>query len=160
MIGSAVEIELIRERARADAGRILAEHWDDGVVPVDPRAIETALAAPAHGRSTGSRRGVSLLRSRFASARRVSVLARGAVVRDLSRQVDDIYANEFAVALLLPEPAFTSAKADGLDEIGLGKRFQVSPTVARWRALQLALRGERGAAACASRGAVRSPAPV
>jgi hypothetical protein len=151
VIRSAVEIELIRERARADAGRILAEHWDDGAVPVDPRAIETSLAGPPH-RSGVSLRRASLLRARFASARRVSVLARGAAGTISARQADDVYANEFAVALLLPEVAFLRAKAGGLDEIGLAKRFQVSPTVARWRALQLELQVERGPA--------RAPAPV
>ncbi|WP_158296657.1 ImmA/IrrE family metallo-endopeptidase [Nocardioides albidus] len=159
----ATEVGEIRRRARADADRVLSEHWRSGTLPVDPRAIVAAvdarlagvgeraggsLATSSAGAGSSSRGRRSLVRSRFESARLLGLRTRDRVAGSEPRpssatgwrhrtHPDEIYANEFAVALLLPHTDFVAARSDGLDDLGLAKRFQVSPTIARWRALQL-----------------------
>ena len=158
-------IDDIRATARRDAARVLREHWLCRTTPVDPGAIARSLGArvrtavlgdDAWGLLVGKADGVDLfvdahrsqLRSRFACAHEVGHLVeRGALsaheaLTDLRSaqhrtRAEEAYANEFAVALLLPTDAFLAARTDGDDDFAIARRFLVPPAAARWRAMHL-----------------------
>jgi hypothetical protein len=164
-------IDDIRATARRDADRVLREHWLGGTTPVDPRAIAHALGArvrtaplgeAAWGLLVGQADGVDLvvdsegsdLRARFACAHKLGHLVeRGGAISPQEALTDmrsahhrsraeETYANEFAVALLLPEDAFLAARADGDDDFAIARRFLVPPVAARWRGMHLRREGK------------------
>lgn len=52
---------------------------------------------------------------------------------------DEVYANEFAASLLMPEREFRAAVAAGQDIFDLADRFDVSLDAVRWRRKHLRL---------------------
>ena len=133
-----------RERARVDAGRVLQAQGADATTAVDPARFAEAMGVRLHD-AAGSSSG---FHSRFASGHQLGHLVerghmaspgttRSARADDVCTGLSAVYANEFAVALLLPETAFRQARAEGMDDLGLAKRFGVPPAVVRWRAMHL-----------------------
>jgi Zn-dependent peptidase ImmA (M78 family) len=145
----------IRAKARADADRVLREHWSTTAVPVQPVNIARALGLgvfaaelgeDAWGMLIGSSNGVDIYldreqpsnRFRFSCAHEVGhFVQRGAQVGANEAFVDkrsdagagradEIYANEFAGSLLMPEAVFIGAVRAGEDNFDLAQRFDVS----------------------------------
>ncbi|GAA3677177.1 hypothetical protein GCM10022237_40740 [Nocardioides ginsengisoli] len=164
-------IDEIRATARRDADRILHDHWPSRTTSVDPRAIAHALGARvrtaplgehAWGMLVGQADGVDLvvddhgseLRSRFACAHKIGHLVeRGGAISPQEALTDmrsahhrtraeETYANEFAVALLLPESPFLAARANGDDDVAIARRFLVPPVAVRWRGMHLRREGK------------------
>lgn len=159
-------IRQIREKARADAARVLDKHWVGGSIPVDPVMIARSLGVQvfsaqlgddAWGMIVGSGSGVDIYldqdqppnRFRFSCAHEVGhFVERGADLdpdeafverrseSDRGR-ADEVYANEFAASLLMPEEQFKSAVASGMDTFDLGDKFEVSFDAVRWRRTHL-----------------------
>lgn len=161
-------VQGIRERARTDAERILREHWTPGVVPIQPVNIARALGLQVFsaelgddtwGMLVGTSTGVDMYldrdqppsRFRFSCAHEIGhFIDRGEDLTpdvafvdkrsELDRgQSDEIYANEFAASLLMPEVDFRRAIASGEDDFDLAARFQVSLDAVRWRVHHLGL---------------------
>ncbi|WP_156399839.1 ImmA/IrrE family metallo-endopeptidase [Phycicoccus sp. Soil748] len=146
----------IREKARADAARVLRETWGSPpAVPVQPVNIARALGLgvfsaelgdDAWGMLIGSSAGVDIYldrdqptnRFRFSCAHEIGhfvhrdadIEADQAFVDKRSDaghgRADEIFANEFAASLLMPEAHFVSAVRAGEDNYDLAQRFDVS----------------------------------
>jgi Zn-dependent peptidase ImmA (M78 family) len=156
----------IRVKARADAERVLREHWNPMVTPVQPVNIARALGLgvfsaelgeDAWGMLIGSSNGVDIYldrdqpsnRFRFSCAHEVGhFVHRGA---DLGAnqafvdkrsdagagRADEVYANEFAGSLLMPEAVFIGAVRAGEDNFDLAQRFDVSLQAVQMRRYHL-----------------------
>jgi Zn-dependent peptidase ImmA (M78 family) len=145
----------IRDQARNDANKILEESWEPGVFPVDPILIardlgvsvfEDELGENVWGMLVGSNGNVSMFldqsqppkRFRFTCAhelghfyhRREEIAGGGAIVDHRNEggrgRSDEIYANEFAASLLMPEYAFRKACREGMSDMELMRMFDVS----------------------------------
>jgi Zn-dependent peptidase ImmA (M78 family) len=145
----------IRQLAREDAQTVLDKHWQPNHLPVDPIYIARSLGASVFkaelgedtwGMLVGSPSGLNVYldrdqprkRYRFSCAHEVGhIVDRGddlidgrAIIEkrsDVDRgRADEIYANEFAGSLLMPEAEFRAAVAAGEDVFDLSDRFDVS----------------------------------
>lgn len=155
-------IGAIREAARSDAAEILANVWPEGRLPVDPVIVARRLGLSVFsaqlgddvwGMLVGSGSGCDIYldrdqphnRYRFSCAHEIGhFVDRGG--KDLppgqafvdkrsdagAGRSDEVYANEFAASLLMPEPEFRRwARAE--NELALAQRFEVSLDTARYR---------------------------
>ena len=158
----------IRTKARRDAERVLSETWSPNVIPVQPVNIARALGLgvfsaelgdDAWGMLVGSSGGVDIYldrdqpwnRFRFSCAHEIGhFIDRGedlasdqAFVDKRSDEdrgrADEIYANEFAASLLMPEASFIAAVRSGEDNFDLSRRFDVSLHAVQWRRHHLGL---------------------
>lgn len=156
----------IRAKARIDADRVLRQHWSSAATPVQPVNIARALGLgvfsaelgeDAWGMLIGTSNGVDIYldrdqpsnRFRFSCAHEIGhFVHRGAEVGDNQAFVDkrsdaghgradEIYANEFAGSLLMPEGAFRAAVQAGEDNFDLAQRFDVSLDAVRMRRYHL-----------------------
>lgn len=145
----------IRTKARADAQDVLDRYWSRTAVPVDPIYIARSLGASVFsaelgedtwGMLVGTAGGAAIYldrdqppnRYRFSCAHEVGhLIERGADIAagraivekrsDVNRgDSGEVYANEFAASLLMPEPNLRAAIAAGEDDFDLSERFAVS----------------------------------
>ena len=145
----------IRAKARADAVEVLGEYWFPNRLPVDPISIARQLGASVFsadlgpdtwGMLVGTSGGAAIYldrlqpinRYRFSCAHEIGHLVdRGRDIADGKALVekrtdqsrgraDEIYANEFAASLLMPEAHLRAAVAVGEDNFDLAQRFEVS----------------------------------
>jgi Zn-dependent peptidase ImmA (M78 family) len=148
--------------ARADAAIILNDYWSNGSLPVDPVMIARELGVSVFadelgddiwGMLIGSEGGVEMYldksqphrRYRFTCAHEIGhfydrrdELVHGGAILDLRNEdgrgrADEIYANEFAASLLMPEDAFREACGSGLSDLELVKMFDVSLAAVTYR---------------------------
>lgn len=160
-------IAAIRAKARADADEVLARRWG-GALPVDPIGIardlgvsvfSAELGEDTWGMLIGSPSGVDMYldreqprsRLRFSCAHELGhFVERGESLEhdrafvdkrsdDDRGSADEVYANEFAASLLMPEREFRAAVAAGQDIFDLADRFDVSLDAVRWRRKHLRL---------------------
>lgn len=158
----AMSVADIRDRARVDAGEILARHSPPGVLPVDPVAVARSLGLSVFsaelgedvfGMLVGNGGGADIYldrdqpprRFRFSCAHEIGhyVLRAGDINAEsafVDRRsdggrgtADEIYANEFAGFLLMPESELRDAVARGLGDYDLAARFGVSLDAIRYR---------------------------
>lgn len=154
-------VAAIRAKARSDADEVLARHWG-GFLPVDPIQIardlgvsvfSAQLGEDTWGMLIGSPNGVDMYldrdqprsRLRFSCAHELGhFVERGEILEhdrafvdkrsDGERgRADEVYANEFAASVLMPEKEFRAAVAAGQDVFDLADRFGVSLDAVRWR---------------------------
>ena len=166
---SGLTVQQIRDKARTDAKMVLDGYWYGTPVPVDPFAIarqlgvgvfSAELGTDAWGMLVGTGSGVDIYldrdqptsRFRFSCAHELGhYVDRGQDVADGQAfvdkrsesnvgSVDEIYANEFAASLLMPEPQFSNAVYAGMDNFALANRFDVSLDAVHWRKVHLNLR--------------------
>jgi Zn-dependent peptidase ImmA (M78 family) len=152
----------IRDKARTDAEKILNASWTSGTLPVDPITIARSLGVSVFsselgediwGMLVGSESGADIYldrdqstkRYRFSCAHeighfidRADELREGGSILDYrsddSRgRADEIYANEFAGALLMPEKEFLRAIVEGLEDLDLVEMFDVSLDAVKYR---------------------------
>ena len=155
-------IPQIRERARRDAQRVLTDHWSPGALPVDPVSVARSLGVSVlsarlkddvFGMLVGGEAGTEIYldkdqpraRFRFSCAHEIGhyvlrsdVIAAGNAFvdrrSDTDRGVpDEVYANEFAGSLLMPEAVLRAGIAEGEDDFDLMRRFDVSLDALRYR---------------------------
>lgn len=154
--------EEIRRKARTDAARVLRTSWTADALPVDPVSVartlglsvfSAQLADDVFGMLVGGEAGTDIYldkdqpraRFRFSCAheighyvlRAADVANGGAFIDRRSDQdrgsPDEVYANEFAGSLLMPEAVFVAAAMEGEDDFDLMRRFEVSLDAIRYR---------------------------
>ena len=152
----------IREKARREAQDVLNTWWAPGALPVDPVSVARSLglsvlsarlADDIFGMLVGGKNGADIYldkdqprsRFRFSCAheighyvlRSVEIAAGNAFIdrrSDADRgSPDEVYANEFAGSLLMPEAVLRAAVAEGEDDFDLMRRFDVSLDAVRYR---------------------------
>jgi len=157
----------IREEARNAALAVLEQHWD-GELPVDPVQLSRALGASVFnaqlgddtwGMIVGSGDSADIyldkdqphVRYRFSCAHEMghyvdhqSDLKPGKGYVDSRSNAgagrpEEIYANEFAASILMPEEEFRRAASADRSLIALANKFEVSLDAARWRCHHLGL---------------------
>lgn len=145
----------IRDLARSDANQILDTFWNPEDVPVDPVLIARDLGVSVFmdelgedvwGMLVGFGGSVVMYldqsqphkRYRFTCAHKLGhffdrrdELAEGGAILDYRKdegrgRADEIYANEFAASLLMPQDAFRQACKAGLTDLKLMLMFDVS----------------------------------
>jgi Zn-dependent peptidase ImmA (M78 family) len=158
--------EQVRQKARADADNVLASYWSTDAYPVDPVSIARALglsvfsaqlADDVFGMVVGSAAGVDIYldkdqppaRFRFSCAHEIghyvlrsAELAEGKAFVDKRSDsgrgaLDEVYANEFAGSLLMPEAALRAAVNERTSDFELMRRFDVSLDALKYRRLRL-----------------------
>lgn len=163
-----LSVQEIREKARGDAQSILHTYWEPSPPPVDPVAIARSLgltvyAADLSGDAIGMLVGGNLgtdiyldrrqppTRLRFTCAHEIGhwSLRKDDLTPDVAfidkrsdgnpYSADEIYANEFAGSLLIPEPALRVAIAAGLPDTSIAQQFDVSLDSLRYRRQLLGL---------------------
>lgn len=164
----AEETSEIRARARLDAQQVLESSWDSAVVPVDPVRIARAfgvevfhadlredlsgLFSPAreeHGPEIYVDTDESPIRQRFTTAHELGHFIEDGNGLQVDRRRDDlartgrdpneIYANEFAAALLMPEYAVKRLLAGGMPAERMHEVFKVSRESMGYRLQNLGL---------------------
>ena len=154
-------VAAIRAKARSDAAEVLARHWG-GALPVDPIQIARELGVSVFsaqlgedtwGMLIGSPTGVDMYldrdqpqsRLRFSCAHELGhFVDRGETLEhdrafidkrsnDDRGRADEVYANEFAASVLMPEREFRTAVAADLSPFDLADRFNVSLDAVQWR---------------------------
>lgn len=155
-------IRQIREMARQDAADVLLKYWMPNSLPVDPVHIARQLGLSVFsaelgddvwGMLAGSSGGTDIYvdrdqppnRFRFSCAHELGhFIDRGAELTSENAFVDkrsdanagradEVYANEFAGSLLMPEIELRKAIMSGDDDFDLAERFQVSLEAVRYR---------------------------
>lgn len=145
----------IRERARKDASMVLEQHWDLNYYPVDPVKIAREIGAEVFwgdlaedldGMLIPARDGklpqifvdtdCIIERSRFTTAHELGHLIEDSDKEQVDRRRDalaragtdrhEIYANEFAASLLMPEFAIRELKSVGMPDYKMASFFEVS----------------------------------
>lgn len=158
----------IRTEARNAALAVLDQHWD-GTLPTDPVKLARALGVSVFSAQLGDDtwgmiigsddsadiyldRDQPLVRYRFSCAHELghyvdhqSDLTPGAGYMDSRSDAgagrpEEIYANEFAASILMPEAEFREAAAVDNSLVSLADKFQVSLDAARWRCHHLSIR--------------------
>jgi Zn-dependent peptidase ImmA (M78 family) len=152
----------IRRKARQDAQEVLSKYWGPDTLPVDPVSVARSLGLSVFsaqldddvfGMLVGSEAGADIyldkdqprLRFRFTCAHEIGhyvlrsdEIARGFAFIDKRSDddkgtPDEVYANEFAGSLLMPEAALRAAVNAGEDDFDLMRRFDVSLDALRYR---------------------------
>ena len=152
----------IRVLARDAAQNVLAEYWTPGTLPVEPVTIARDLGLSVFaaqldedvfGMLVGSEAGADIYidrnqprsRFRFTCAHeighfvlRADEIAQGASFIDRRSDddkgtADEVYANEFAGSLLMPEAALLAAVRAEADDFDLMRRFDVSLDALKYR---------------------------
>lgn len=152
---STLPVRQIRDRARRDAQEILDAHWTPFDLPVDPVAIARRLGLSVFaaqlgddvfGMLVGNAGGADIyldkhqppLRFRFTCAHEIGhwvlrsreITPEMAIVDkrsdDPGSTSDEVYANEFAGSLLMPEVVLRAAIRAGEDDHDLARRFDVA----------------------------------
>lgn len=155
-------VRQIREMARLDAADVLLKHWMPDSLPVDPIFIARQLGLSVFsaqlgddvwGMLAGGGGGIDIYvdkdqpptRFRFSCAHELGhFLDRGAELSPdeafvdkrsdaNAGRADEVYANEFAGSLLMPEIEFRKAIMRGDDDYDLAERFSVSLEAVRYR---------------------------
>ncbi|WP_232240096.1 ImmA/IrrE family metallo-endopeptidase [Corynebacterium ulcerans] len=145
----------IRERARKDASEVLKQHWDLNYYPVDPVKIAREIGAEVFwgdlvedfdGMLIPARAGdlpqiyvdtdCTIERSRFTTAHELGHLIEDGDEVQVDRRRDartragtdphEVYANEFAASLLMPEFAIRQLRAVGMPDYKMADFFAVS----------------------------------
>lgn len=155
----------IRSQAARDASDVLDAHWD-GAYPVGPVTIARALGASVftaqlgedeYGRLTSDSAGKNIYidrdqpraRQRFTCAHEVGHLYShrsdpNAVFVDLRSDsgrgtANEIYANEFAACLLMPEGDVRVCARRGMSTMSMASYFDVSLSAMSYRLTRLGL---------------------
>lgn len=157
-----MSVEQIRRRARGDAAHVLATAWAPQALPVDPVSVARGLGLSVFsaqldddvfGMLVGGEDGADIYldkdqpraRFRFSCAHEIGHyvlrsedVAHGGAFVDKRSDVDkgnpdEVYANEFAGSLLMPEGVLVAAVRDGEDDFDLMRRFDVSLDALRYR---------------------------
>lgn len=157
-----------RKAAREAASDVLDRVWHPQTLPVDPVRIARALGAQVFdaqlgndtwGMIIGSESGADIyldrdqphVRYRFSCAHELGHFVdrsaslepgTGYVDKRSTENVgslDEVYANEFAASILMPENHFRNMVDQGVDAFGLAQAFGVSLQAARLRAMHLQL---------------------
>jgi Zn-dependent peptidase ImmA (M78 family) len=152
----------LRTAARRLASETLDTYWIEGTLPVDPVSLARRMGIEVYraqlgndvfGMLVGTEGGAAMYldsdqpekRYRFTAAHEVGHYVDRAVdasmdVSFIDRRSEsgrgtatEIFANEFAGSLLMPEGAFRAAVASGLDNFRLAERFDVSLGAAAYR---------------------------
>lgn len=152
----------IRARARRDASDVLANQWAPETLPVDPVAVARSLGLSVFsaqldddvfGMLIGGEAGADIYldkdqpwaRFRFSCAHeighyvlRADEVAQGASFVDRRSDdargtADEVYANEFAGSLLMPESALRAAVHERQDDFALMRHFGVSLDALKYR---------------------------
>lgn len=150
-----LSVQQIRDLAREDAEELLELYWPDRSFPVDPIVIardmgisvfKAELGEDVSGMIVGDSSGTTIYldhnqphnRYRFTCAHEIGhyrdrndeLLAGGAIVDRRSEagrgSADEIYANEFAASLLMPEKEFRDAVEEGVSVYRISDKFEVS----------------------------------
>ncbi|RII91603.1 ImmA/IrrE family metallo-endopeptidase [Clavibacter californiensis] len=146
-----------------------ADTGDDLDIPIDPFVIATSMGIKVYDAILGPGRSGyldldpsgqpvmflneshSLTRKRFTCAHEighyVDATNRGAKAGTFDRDErastgtdpDEVYANRFAAALLMPKPALVKQRALGMSASELSNRFRVSREAMEWRLTNLGL---------------------
>lgn len=157
-----MSVSQIRAKAREDAGVVLQRLWPAGVLPIDPifvarglglSVFRAQLGDDAWGMLVGASGGASIYldqdqpmtRYRFSCAHEIGhFIDRGSDMEaenafvdrrsdDSKGRADEIYANEFAGSLLMPEQELLRAILAGETDFDLAARFDVSLEAVRYR---------------------------
>lgn len=152
----------IRDQARRDADAALDLYWDDKPMPVDPvqiarelglQVFTAQLGDDAFGMLIGSAAGADMYldkdqppaRFRFTAAHELghyvdqtSKLSPEVAYVDKRSddrrgEPDEIYANEFAGSLLMPEAKLKSCIHSGMNDFEMSSYFDVSLQALRYR---------------------------
>ncbi|MGV2984414.1 ImmA/IrrE family metallo-endopeptidase [Microbacterium sp. AGC85] len=158
----------IRQKARADAANTAELYLKDAVIPVDPIAIARDMGAQVfsaqlgddvYGMVKGTTNGIEIfvdvdnprVRQRFTVAHEVGhvVANRGVLEAGVgyvekrseegSGRADEIYANEFAASILMPENDLREAHGKNPNIFQLASLFDVSTSAMGWRLRHLNL---------------------
>ena len=160
----------IRDCARNDAAAVLEAYWSTEV-PVDPVVIARAMGLSVFDAQLGEDTWGMIVgedgctaniyldkdqappRYRFSCAHEVGhyVARKSSLEPSMgfidkrsgsgAGEPDEIYANEFAASLLLPEEAIREAVDSGLTDFAIASRFAVSPAAVEYRRHLLHLNG-------------------
>lgn len=163
----ATTTQKIREDARGAAAAVLDAHWD-GVIPVDPVLLARALGVSVFNSQLGDDTWGMIIGSGesadiYLDSDQPYVRYRFSCAHELGHYVDhqsdlkpnegyidsrsnagartphEIYANEFAASVLMPESEFRKAVASGDSLISIADDFEVSLDAARFRCLNLGI---------------------
>lgn len=158
----------IRSRARAAAGQVLDYYWDLNKYPVDPVKIARdhgaevyevdlkddldGLFVPAQGKERPRifvDTDTQVPRRRFTIAHELGHLVEDGDKAQVDRRRDsiarmgtdpnEVFANEFAASLLMPEYALKKLLKAGMGKMNLHQFFQVSPIAMQNRLKNLGL---------------------
>ncbi|PBC54894.1 ImmA/IrrE family metallo-endopeptidase [Rhodococcus sp. ACPA1] len=159
MAGTVAEI---RDRARRDADAVLSLHWEDKPMPVDPVTIardlglevfSAQLGDDVFGMLVGSTAGADIYldkdqapaRFRFTCAHEIGhyvdqtskLSPEEAYVDkrsdDTRGEPAEVYANEFAGSLLMPQSEMAACVQAGMDDFAMAAHFDVSLQALRYR---------------------------
>jgi Zn-dependent peptidase ImmA (M78 family) len=159
----AATVGQIRKTAREDAARVLSVYWTARLLPVDPIEIATRMGVSVYtARLSGDTMGMIVgsddssadiylaesqppKRLRFTCAHELghyvdntSTLKPNMAYVDRRSDQDrgqsnEVYANEFAGSLLMPEEQLRELVAQGLDDFGIAAHLDVSLDALRYR---------------------------